>query len=86
MSLNLKLQSNVSKNQAKNIELEIKKLEARETRELLSIVQVLSPALMLCQFLIAVTFSLIYLNFTSNPTVTLPVVTFSCNVWLPRRI
>jgi len=40
MSLNLKLQSSASKNQAKLIELEIKKLEARETRELLSIVQV----------------------------------------------
>lgn len=40
MSLNLKLQSTASKNQAKNIELEIKKLEARETRELLGIVQV----------------------------------------------
>lgn len=40
MSLNLKLQSSASKNQAKHIELEIKKLEARETRELLSIVQV----------------------------------------------
>jgi dynactin 1 len=40
MSLNLKLQSSASKNQAKNIELEIKKLEARETRELLGIVQV----------------------------------------------
>lgn len=41
MSLNLKLQSSASKQQAKNIELEIKKLEARETRELLGIVQVL---------------------------------------------
>jgi dynactin 1 len=41
MSLNLKLQSSASKNQAKLVELEIKKLEARETRELLSIVQVL---------------------------------------------
>ena len=40
MSLNLKLQSSASKNQAKLIELEIKKLEARETRELLNIVQV----------------------------------------------
>jgi hypothetical protein len=40
MSLNLKLQSSASKQQAKNIELEIKKLEARETRELLGIVQV----------------------------------------------
>jgi dynactin 1 len=40
VSLNLKLQSSASKNQARNIELEIKKLEARETRELLGIVQV----------------------------------------------
>lgn len=43
MSLNLKLQSSASKNQAKHIELEIKKLEAKETRELLSIVQVCRP-------------------------------------------
>jgi dynactin 1 len=42
MSLNLKLQSSASKQQAKSIELEIKKLEARETRELLDIVQVMS--------------------------------------------
>ena len=48
MSLNLRLQSNVSKNQAKTIELEIKKLEAKETRELLGIVQVFIPALMAC--------------------------------------
>lgn len=40
MSLNLKLQSSASKNQAKNIELEIRSLEARETKELLGIVQV----------------------------------------------
>ena len=40
MSLNLKLQSTASKNQAKNIDLEIKRIEAREARELLSIVQV----------------------------------------------
>jgi dynactin 1 len=40
MSLNLRLQTSASKNQAKNIELEIKKLEARETKELLGIVQV----------------------------------------------
>ncbi|KAJ7246396.1 dynein associated protein-domain-containing protein [Mycena rebaudengoi] len=43
MSLNLKLQSSASKNQAKNIELEIKKMEARETRELLNIVQPYLP-------------------------------------------
>lgn len=40
MSLNLKLQSSASKNQAKTIELELKGHEAREARELLSIVQV----------------------------------------------
>jgi len=40
MSLNMKLQSSAAKNQAKNIELELKKLEAKETKELLSIVQV----------------------------------------------
>ncbi|KAJ7439861.1 dynactin [Mycena latifolia] len=44
MSLNLKLQSSASKNQAKNIELEIKRMEARETRELLNIVQTDSDA------------------------------------------
>ncbi|KAF8899310.1 dynein associated protein-domain-containing protein [Infundibulicybe gibba] len=43
MSLNLKLQSSASKNQAKNIELEIKKLEAKETRELLNIIQPYLP-------------------------------------------
>ncbi|KAG5654154.1 hypothetical protein H0H81_006866 [Sphagnurus paluster] len=45
MSLNLKLQSSASKNQAKNIDLEIRSLEARETRELLSIVQPYLPEL-----------------------------------------
>lgn len=40
MSLNLKLQSSASKNQARNIDLEIKRIEAREAQELLSIVQV----------------------------------------------
>jgi dynactin 1 len=40
MSMNLKLQSSVSKSQVKNIDLELRKIEAREARELLSIVQV----------------------------------------------
>lgn len=40
MSLNLKLQSSAAKSQAKQIEYEIKKLEAKEARELLTIVQV----------------------------------------------
>lgn len=42
MSLNLKLQSSAAKNQAKTIELEIRKLEARESKELLGIIQVTS--------------------------------------------
>ena len=46
MSLNMKLQSSASKNQAKHIELEIKRLEARESKELLEIVQV-------CYFVLA---------------------------------
>lgn len=40
MSMNLKLQSTVTKTQAKTIDLELRKIEAKEARELLSIVQV----------------------------------------------
>jgi dynactin 1 len=40
VSMNLRLQSSASKYQAKNIELELKRLEARESKELLAIVQV----------------------------------------------
>ncbi len=40
MSLNLKLQSSAAKNQARNVELELLRLEARESKELLGIVQV----------------------------------------------
>ncbi|TDL26403.1 dynactin [Rickenella mellea] len=43
MSLNLKLQSSASKNQARNIELELRKLDARESKELLGIVQPYLP-------------------------------------------
>ena len=42
LSLNLKLQSMASKNQTKNIDLELRKWEAKEGKELLSIVQVWS--------------------------------------------
>jgi dynactin 1 len=49
MSLNLKLQSTASKNQAKNVELEIKELESREARELLGIVQVCYQLLYYCR-------------------------------------
>ena len=44
MSLNLKLQSSASKSLARSIELEIRKIEARECKELLSIVQVCCPS------------------------------------------
>lgn len=40
MSLNLKLQSTASKNQARTIDFELTKLEARERIELLGIVRV----------------------------------------------
>lgn len=40
MSLNLKLQSSAQKNQARTIDLEVKSIEAKECRELLSIIQV----------------------------------------------
>ena len=43
LSLNLRLQSTASKNHAKQIELEVKTIEAREVKELLSIVQVILP-------------------------------------------
>lgn len=43
LSLNLRLQSTASKNHAKQIELEVKTIEAREIKELLTIIQV-NPA------------------------------------------
>jgi len=43
MSLNLKLQSNMSKSQAKTIDLELGRIDAREARELLGIVQPYLP-------------------------------------------
>lgn len=43
LSLNLRLQSTASKNHAKQIELEVKTIEAREVKELLTIIQVIHP-------------------------------------------
>ena len=43
LSLNLRLQSTASKNHAKQIELEVKTIEAREVKELLTIIQVNLP-------------------------------------------
>ena len=48
MSLNLKLQSSAMKNLARNIDLELKSLEARESKELLSIVQVCLTSFLFC--------------------------------------
>ena len=45
MSLNLKLQSSATKNQARAIELELRRIEAKEAKELLSIVQPYLPQL-----------------------------------------
>jgi len=42
MSLNLKLQSAASRTQARNIDHELKRFEANESREMLDIVQVSS--------------------------------------------
>jgi dynactin 1 len=42
MSLNLKLQSAATRNQARNIDHELKRIEANESREMLNIVQVMS--------------------------------------------
>ncbi|KZT02085.1 dynactin [Laetiporus sulphureus 93-53] len=43
MSLNLKLQSSASKNQARYIDLEVKRIEAKEAKELLAIIQPYLP-------------------------------------------
>ncbi|KAI0271447.1 dynein associated protein-domain-containing protein [Gloeopeniophorella convolvens] len=43
MSLNLKLQSTASKNQARNIDHELRRIEANENKELLSIIQPYLP-------------------------------------------
>lgn len=42
MSLNLKLQSAATRNQARNIDHELKRIEANESKEMLDIVQVRS--------------------------------------------
>jgi dynactin 1 len=42
MSLNLKLQSAATRNQARNIDHELKRIEANESKEMLNIVQVMS--------------------------------------------
>jgi hypothetical protein len=85
MSLNLKLQSTASKNQAKNIELEIKKLEARETRELLGIVQV-DQISSHGGFQANTLISLICPNYMLNLTVTRRAVISSSSAWPIKQI
>ena len=48
MSLNLKLQSAATRNQARNIDHEIKRIEANESKEMLNIVQVMSTHVFEC--------------------------------------
>jgi hypothetical protein len=91
MSLNLKLQSSAAKNQARAVELEIKKLEARERGELLGIVQVgfFSSCTVYARGLAGLTlslFSLIYPNNISNPIATLLIATSSSHVWHTKPI
>ncbi|KAI5885462.1 uncharacterized protein SCHCODRAFT_02520680 [Schizophyllum commune H4-8] len=62
MSLNMKLQSSASKNQAKHIELEIKRLEARESKELLEIVQPFLPQLYVEQDSLSISCYLFFLR------------------------
>ncbi|PCH34381.1 dynactin [Wolfiporia cocos MD-104 SS10] len=45
ISLNLRLQSSASKNQARHIDLEVKRIEAKEARDLLGIIQPYLPQL-----------------------------------------
>jgi hypothetical protein len=45
MSLNLKLQSTASRNQARNTDHELRRIEANESKELLDIIQVISDIL-----------------------------------------
>lgn len=45
MSLNLKLQSAATRNQARNIDHELKRIEANEAKEMLNIVQVMSMSI-----------------------------------------
>ena len=82
MSLNLKLQSTASKNQAKNIDLEIKRIEAREARELLTIVQV---SIMSSSELLPLTkFSHTCLKSTWNRIAMQPAATCYSSAWLSR--
>lgn len=81
MSLNLKLQSSASKNHAKAIELELRRIEAKETREMLDIVQVWGNADARCGggILIAM-YSPTCPRFMSKPIWTRQTVISSSNV------
>jgi len=87
MSLNLKLQSSAAKNQARAVELEIKKLEARERGELLGIVQVGFLSFMLINNrLNSELFSLTCPNSTSSLIATPLIAISSSHVWRTKLI
>ena len=77
MSLNLKLQSSAAKNQARNIDLELRKIEAREAKELLSIIQVRRVCMIPRKEFVNFLHSLIYLKFTLSPIPMLHIVIYS---------
>ncbi len=79
MSLNMKLQSSAAKNQARNIELEIRKIEARESKELLAIVQVRRVSETYNISLQLLPFSPTCPKFTWRRIAMLPIATCSSN-------
>ena len=85
MSLNLKLQSSASKNQARSIDLELAKWEAKEHKEMLEIIQVsLLFALNSNSRWLTQQHSHICRKSMSTPTMTPLGVTCSSNGWQPK--
>lgn len=82
MSLNLKLQSSAAKNQARQIEHELIKIQARESKELYDIVKVGVWLPIKCFLRRSCCFpSRIFLNFTLSPIWRQLNVTCSSSVW-----
>jgi hypothetical protein len=86
LSLNLRLQSTASKNHAKQIELEVKTIEAREIKELLAIIQVNLPGHhKTTDILKTCSHSHISPTCTRKATTTQRAATCSSSAWPPRR-
>ena len=87
MSLNLKLQSAATRNQARNIDHELKRIEANESKEMLNIIQVMSIGILVYALLTTTTYySRICPRFTSKQTpMQRDAISFS-REWLPRLI